>query len=147
MSSLLCRWHRKASSTFPIKYTIQLMESKCYKLKLKGCGWCVANYFFFHFVLFYGFFTLKESNRFYLLLEKHACRGCSSDLCCDIICFWHKKYLSQMQVTKTTILSVLKGARKTWLLSVNNTSHINSDWKLTATRCDFRCFKSLNMKR
>ena len=30
-----------------------------------------------------------------------------------------------MQDTKATILSVLKGARKIWLSSVNNTSDIN----------------------
>lgn len=111
------------------------MESKCDKLKLKCCRWCVTTFFSSCFVLW--LFTLKDSNSFYLLLGKHAWRGCGSDLYCDIICFWHKKYLSQMQDTKASLLSVLKGARKTQLLSVNNTSDINNDWKLTATRSDW----------
>lgn len=102
--------------------------------------------FFFILFLFYRFFTLKKSNRFYLLLENHACRDRSSDLCCDIICFWHKKYLSKMQDTKAAILSVLKGGRKIWLSSVNNTSDINNDWELTATRCDLDVLNSSRWK-
>lgn len=122
------------------------MQSKCFKLK-----WNVADdmwkaFLFLHFVLFYGFFSSKESSRFYLLLESHACRDISSDLYCDIICFWHKKYLSKMQDTKATILNVLKGARKIWLSSVNNKSDINNDWKLRATRCNLDALNSLRWK-
>lgn len=131
---LSCYQHKNASATFPIKFAVEVVQSKCYKLNKKCCGWHVTDYFFLKFVLFYGFFTLKDSNRFYHLLEKQACRGWSSDLCCDIICFWHKKYLSKMQDTKATIPSVLRVARRTWLSSVNNISEINNDWKLTATR-------------
>lgn len=41
-----------------------------------------------------------------------------------------------MQDTKTTIVSILRGARKACLSSINNACDINNDWKLTATRSD-----------
>lgn len=98
--------------------------------------WMVCSICFLDFVLFYVvFFTLEEPNRFYLRLENHARRAWSNDLCYGIICFWHKKYLSKMQDTRATILSVLRGERSIWL-SVNNIFDINNDWKLTVTRYD-----------
>lgn len=50
--------------------------------------------------------------------------------------FLIQKVLVKNQDSKTTILSVLWGAKKTWLSAVNNASDINNDGKLTATRCD-----------